>query len=107
MSDILAKMKQAHEGLPMKKVDVKFYGWELYFAPMDLKDRAEIRAGIDASDDTEVLVSALIHMARKEDGSKFFDDSPALRVEMLKVPYDLLMWIDRESAFDWQASLKN
>lgn len=107
MSDILAQMKQAHAGLTMKHVPVEFYGWDLHFPPMSMKDRAAIREGIDTSDQTELMISGLIHMARNKDGSKFFDDTPALRAEMHNMPFDLLMQIDRDSAHDWQASAKN
>lgn len=107
MSDILAQMKKAHEGLGMKSVDVDFYGWEIFFPALTLKDRAAIREGIDPNDQTELMVASLIHMARREDGTPFFPDTPEMRAELHKMPFELLMKINEEGSFDWSEPGKN
>ncbi|WP_243612929.1 hypothetical protein [Shimia aestuarii] len=106
MSDLIAQMRAANAKIEMKKVHVDLYGWDLYFPPMSLKDRAAIRSGIDLNDDAEVIISGIMHMAKKEDGSNFFEDTPAMRAALHEVPWDVLTYIDLESSHDFQAKAK-
>lgn len=97
MGDILAKLREVHGSRSMVAVDVPEYGWTFYFPPMTLADRAACRHGVNPEDETELMVSTLIHMARNEDGSQFFDRSPEIRAELQRMDFAVLMRVIAES----------
>lgn len=90
MSDLLSKIRAAHDGRPMVKVHVREYGIDLYFPTLTVADRAAIRRGVNPKNEDELLVNALIHMARDADGKKLFDDSSEVRAELHKMGFDVL-----------------
>ncbi|WP_273281077.1 hypothetical protein [Pseudooceanicola atlanticus] len=97
MSDILARLQQAHEQRHMVEVQVPEYGDTWYFPPLTLADHEIIRKGIKPSDDHALMVSGLIHMARHKDGSRVFDvpkeDRPKLRAELHRMEVHVLQRI--------------
>lgn len=97
MTGVLDQLRAVHNGnldlARRAKVDVPEYGWTLFFAPLTVADRTAIRRGVNPDDDMEMMISALVHMAQKEDGTRFFEDSPALRAELNRMPVGTLVRI--------------
>lgn len=79
MSDLLSKLKAAHDGRDMVRVDVPEYGVTWYFPSLTLADHEAIRKGVNVKDEHTLMISGLMHMARDEDGKKVFDLPPAER----------------------------
>lgn len=93
MSDLLSKLRTAHDQRVMRSVEVPEYGITLYFPPLTLADREKISRGINPRDEIALSVSALIHQAKDADGSPAFPDKPATRAELYRIEVDVLQRI--------------
>lgn len=97
MSDILSKLKSAHEARSRVKVHVAEYGFDLYFPTMTLERHNRCRRGINPKDEAALFVNTLIVMAENEDGTPAFPDSGEMRAELHKMSLVTLMWIIQAS----------
>ncbi len=101
MSDILAKLQAVHDKRALHKVHVPEYGMDLYFPPFTVADRDAARRGVNPKDESALMVSALVHMARDKDGSKMFDGPPEqmvkIKAELHRMEYNVLMRIMLEA----------
>ena len=94
---LLDKLRAVHDAAAREGVEVPEYGLTLYFPPLTVSDRTAIRRGINPDDDMELRVSALVHMAQTEDGAKAFEDTPAMRAELNRMPVSVLLRITAQS----------
>lgn len=97
MSDILSKLKAAHDKRQMVPVHLPEYDTTWFFPSVTLADQAEIRRGVRASDEIGLMVNFIVHMARDEDGTRVFDVplkmKPQVMSELHRMPMRLLMRI--------------
>jgi hypothetical protein len=100
MSDILARLKGAHDARKMVRVHVPEYGMDLHFPPLTLADHERIRQGINPKDEYALMVSALIHQAKNADGTPAFDGSPEVRAELHRMELGVLQRIMAEASGD-------
>lgn len=93
MSDILARLRSAHDARAMQKVSVPEYGVDLYFPPLTLADRERIARGINPRDEIALSVSAIVHQARDMDGNAAFPNTPEVKAELYRMEVDVLQRI--------------
>lgn len=102
MSDILAKLKAAHDARQMVHVHVPEYGLDLYFPPLTVADHEAIRKGVAKGDDHQLMLNGLIRQAHDKAGNRVFDvpveDKPAVMAELNRMDFDVLQRIIRESS---------
>jgi hypothetical protein len=79
VSDLLSKLKAAHDRRDMVKVEIPEYGATWFFPALTLADHEAIRKGVNPKDEHALMISGLMHMARDADGKKVFDLPPAER----------------------------
>ncbi|MVO14809.1 hypothetical protein [Parasedimentitalea huanghaiensis] len=98
MSDILAKLRDAHNSRKMVKVHVSEYGIDLHFPPLTLADHEAIRQGVNPSDEHALMVSGMVHQAKNADGSPAFPNEPEVKAELHKMEFAVMSRIMGEAS---------
>jgi len=101
MSDILAKLRAVHAKSARQRVDVPEYGFVWYFRKLTAADRIAINRGVKPNDETGLAISAVMHLAETEDGTKVFDvpvqERAALKAELHQMEMSVLMRVMRQA----------
>lgn len=98
MSDILSKLRAAHDNRSMVKVHVPEYDLDLFFPPLTLADHEKIRRGINPKDEHALMVAGLVHQAKTESGEQAFPNTPQVKAELHRMEFGVLARIMAESA---------
>jgi hypothetical protein len=93
MSDILAKLRAAHDTRDMRAVHVPEYEVTLHFPPLTLADREKIARGVNPRDEIALSVSAMVHQARNADGTPAFPNTPEVKAELYRMEVEVLQRI--------------
>lgn len=97
MSHVLDQLNRVHAARKMVAVEVPEYGWTLHFPPLTVADQQSIRRGVDPNNESELMIAGLIRMARNEDGSPFFENTPQMKAALNQMDFAVLLRITMES----------